>query len=542
MGKIYAVSCKKTDDEGRGIVVFNGSTFSVPFLMDGEKGMISLVYGRNQTGARLEEVTKESPDRVAPPCPYYMQCGGCDMMHMNYSKQLAVKKQHVLNVLDKRIASDRPEVEDIVPSEHPLGYRNKIHNTYGKDNGKVVSGLYMGNTHKLMSLPEGCQIENAAAKEVLKTIRDFANGKHIRIYDEDRRTGVLRHVLIRVASNGDMMVVPVIGENIFPEKHALADTIVRKHPFVKTVVLNYNSAATTMVLGKKEEVLYGPGYISETLCGCEFRISPRSFFQVNKEQTEKLYGKAMEMAAIRPDERVVDAYCGTGTIGILAAKMEEKATVTGVELNADAVRDAKSNAERNQISNAEWICADAGEYLQGAAARKEQVDVLFMDPPRSGSTPQFLKAVRSIAPKRIVYISCNPDTLARDLDILGRSYRLTRVCPVDMFSQSHHVETVVLLSKLREAKHHVSVTLDMDEMDLTSAESKATYEEIKKYVAEHNDGMKVSSLNIAQVKVKYGIIERENYNKAKSEEARQPVCPKDKEEAIVEALKAFRMI
>ncbi len=463
MGKKYGVSCKQLDNEGRGIVVFNGSTFSVPFLMDGEKGMISLLYGRNQTWARLEEVTKESADRVVPACPYFMQCGGCDLMHMNYQKQLAIKKMHVLNVLSKRIAEDHPEMEDIVASEHPLGYRNKIHNTYGKNNGKVVSGLYMENTHKLMALPEGCPIENAAAKEVLKTIRDFANAKHIHTYDEDRKNGVLRHVLIRVASNGDMMVVPVIGESIFPEKHLLAETLVKKHPNVKTVVLNYNSAATTMVLGKREEILYGPGYLSETLCGCEFRISPKSFFQVNKEQTEKLYKKAMEFAAIQPGESVVDAYCGTGTIGILAAKMQENATVTGVELNADAVRDAKSNAERNHVENVEWVCADAGEYLKGAVARKEKVDVLFMDPPRSGSSPQFLKAVRGMAPKRIVYISCNPDTLARDIETLGRSYRLTRVCPVDMFSQSHHVETVCLLiNQNAKVKHPINVGIDAE--------------------------------------------------------------------------------
>ena len=447
MGKKYTVSCKQLDNEGRGNVEFNGRTFSVPFLLDSEKGTISLVYGRNQTNAKLEEVLQTSPDRVTPECPYYMQCGGCDMMHMNYQKQLAVKEQHVKNVLAKRIAADHTKVEAIIGSEKPYGYRNKIHNTFGKENGKVVSGLYAENTHKLMPLKQGCLIENPEAAKVLNTIRDFANAKHIRVYDEDRRTGVLRHVLIRVASNGDMMVVPVIGDHIFPEKHALAQEIVKKHPNVKSVVLNYNPAANTMVLGKREEILYGPGYISEKLCDCEFRISPKSFFQVNREQTEKLYRKAMEFAAIQPGERVVDAYSGTGTIGIIAAKNEERASVVGVELNADAVRDAKNNAERNHVGNVEWICGDAGVYLQGAAARKEKVDVLFMDPPRSGSSPQFLKAVRSILPKRIVYISCNPDTLAKDLETLGRSYRLKYVCPVDMFSQSHHVETVILMSR-----------------------------------------------------------------------------------------------
>jgi 23S rRNA (uracil1939-C5)-methyltransferase len=295
-----------------------------------------------------------------------------------------------------------------------------------------------------------------------------------------------------------------------------------------------------MILGDKSETVYGPGFIVDTLLGKKFSISAESFYQVNREQAQKLYSKAIEYASLSKSDLVLDAYCGTGTIGICMS--DHCRSVTGVELNPKAVSDAGHNIKKNNATNVKVIKADATKYMNENAA-SGKFDVVVLDPPREGTTPEFIKACAKISPSRIVYVSCNPDTLARDLKLfVGEGYKAVKACPVDMFSGTEHVETVCLLSKLHEAKHHVSVKLEMDEMDITSAENKATYEEIKKYVAEHNDGMKASSLNIAQVKAKYGIIERENYNKAKSEEARQPVCPKDKEEAIVEALKAFRMI
>lgn len=447
MAKKYTVGCKQIDAEGKGIVSFNGRTFSVPFFLDGEKGTISLVYGRNETKARMEEILKPSPDRVEPECPYYMSCGGCDMMHMNYEKQLAVKQNRVLSVLEKRIAADKPEILPILRADNPFGYRNKIHSTFGIAGGKVVSGLYAESTHRLMPLPDGCRIEPKEACEIINTICGFAEKNHLTVYDEDRRKGLLRHVLIRIASDGTTMVVPVVAEKIFPKKRALAEAIAAAHPQVKTVVLNYNPAATTMVLGEQEEVLLGKGYITEKLCGCEFRISPRSFFQVHTKQAERLFGAAITFAGLKDGETAIDSYSGTGTIGILAAKSAPGAIVTGVELNADAVRDARSNAERNGVSNTEWVNADAGRFLTAAAAEGKKADVLFMDPPRSGSSPEFLKAVRRMMPNRIVYISCNPDTLAGDIELLGKAYRLTKICAADMFCQCHHVESIVLLTK-----------------------------------------------------------------------------------------------
>ena len=292
------------------------------------------------------------------------------------------------------------------------------------------------------------------------------------------------------------------------------------------MVINVNNRNTSMVLGDKEHVIYGKGYIEDELCGKRFRISPRSFYQVNPVQTEILYGKALEYAGLTGKETVVDAYCGTGTIGMIAS--DKAAKVIGVELNADAVRDARNNAKANQIRNI--------QFYQGA-----KVDVVLMDPPRSGSTEEFMNSVAQIGPERIVYVSCNPETLVRDLKYFKKKgYRVSKGVGVDMFPFTEHVETVCLLSKLN-VKHHIEVEITMDELDLTAAESKATYDEIKAYVLE-KFGFKVSQLYIAQIKRKCGIIERKNYNQSKKEDAKVPKCPPEKEAAIMDALKHFQMI
>ena len=319
----------------------------------------------------------------------------------------------------------------------------------------------------------------------------------------------------------------------------------------KVISVRFKENGTSMVLGDKESVIYGKGYIEDTLCGCTFRISPKSFYQVNPVQTELLYGKAIAYAGLTGKETVVDAYCGTGTIGIIAAKSAKK--VIGVELNRDAVRDAVKNAKCNNVKNIDFYNADAGQFMVEMAEYRadakagekngaDEVDVVFMDPPRAGSDEAFLASVVTLAPKRVVYVSCNPETLARDLLYLTKHGYLAQECqPVDMFPWTKHVETVVLLSQ-QKADDYLEVEIDLDELDATSAETKATYEEIKKYVAEHNEGMKVSNLYIAQVKKKCGIELGQNFNLPKSENAKQPQCPKEKEDAIVEALRHFSMI
>ena len=311
------------------------------------------------------------------------------------------------------------------------------------------------------------------------------------------------------------------------------------HPEISTVVLNINDKNTSMVLGEREIVLYGKGFIRDTLCGKSFRISPKSFYQVNSVQTEILYGKAVEFAGLTGKEKVIDAYCGIGTIGLVASGKARE--VVGVELNKDAVRDARINARENKVVNISFRQGDAGEFMEAMAEAGEKADVVFMDPPRSGSSEKFLNSVIKLSPKKIVYISCNPETLARDLKYLTKhGYEAKSAVPVDMFSWTEHVETVVLLSQ-QKPDDTIEIDLDLDELDATSAELKATYQEIKDYVLKEF-GLKVSSLYISQVKRKCGIEVGENYNLPKSENARVPQCPKEKEEAIKAALKYFAMI
>ena len=342
---------------------------------------------------------------------------------------------------------------------------------------------------------------------------------------------------------GQVMVVLVTAQPVLPGAKnfvkALLTEAGRQGVTITTIVQNVNSRRTSVVLGEAEKVLYGKGFILDTLCGKTYAISPRSFYQINHAQTEVLYGLAVDAAKLTGKEVVLDAYCGIGTIGLTAADHAKQ--VVGVELNRDAVHDAIGNAKHNGVKNACFFAADATQWIGEAAAAGERADVIFMDPPREGSTPQFIESVARMAPKRVVYVSCNPVTLARDLELLTRKgYKVESSTPVDMFPHSEHIETVCALSKL-DIHQKITVDLKMDELDVTAAETKATYEEIREYVKEHT-GLNVSDLYIAQVKQKCGIKERQNYNKPKAENPKRLKCPPEKEKAIREALKYFKMI
>ena len=458
-------------------------------------------------------------------------------MGKKYSESLEYKQK----MIEKLI---RPfcKVNKIIGMDEPYFYRNKVHAVVGGDRkGNIYAGTYEAGSHKIVPIDK-CLLDNEKADAIIATVIKLMKSFKYRPYNEDTGRGFLRHILIRTAEvTGEIMVTLVVGENIFPSKSNFIKALTSEHPEITTIVMNVNSKRTSMVLGEKEETLYGKGYIEDILCGKRFRISSKSFYQVNHEQTEKLYNIAIGYAALTGKENVFDAYSGIGTIGICAS--DNALSVTGVELNRDAVKDALTNCKLNNLKNVKFMAGDAGEHMEKEAASGRKYDVVFMDPPRSGSSLKFINSVCKMAPSKVVYISCGPESLARDLQLFKKKgYRVVECQPVDMFGWTGHVETVCLLSKLHEAKHHMNVRLDMDELDVTSAESKATYEEIKSYVAEHNDGMKVSNLYIAQVKAKYGIIERENYNKPKSDDARQPKCPKEKEEAIAEALIFFQII
>lgn len=392
----------------------------------------------------MREKNRKMPDS-GKRCPVKKKCGGCSLLEMEYSEQLKRKEDFVRKTLKGIV---KPEA--IIGMENPWHYRNKIHASFArKRDGSIVSGIYKEGTHRLVPV-EDCLIQDERANRIVRDLCGLFESFKIKVYNEDTGYGLVRHVLIRTGHvSGEVMVVLVCVSPVFPSKRNFVNALRKLHPEVTTVVLNVNDRRTSMVLGKRDIVLYGKGYIEDQLCGCTFAVSPQSFYQVNPVQTEILYRKAIEFADLHGTEKVLDAYCGTGTIGLIAA--EYAGEVTGVELNPEAVRNAVSNAKRNQRKNIRFIQGDAGEYMQKMAAQRETMDVVLMDPPRAGSDEAFLSSLVTLAPEKVVYISCNPVTLARDLKYLGkRGYRVNRAVPVDMFpwTAEEHVETVVLLSRI----------------------------------------------------------------------------------------------
>lgn len=379
---------------------------------------------------------------VGAHCPVAKRCGGCQWIGREYQEQLREKEKRV-----KKILSPYCRLEGIVGMEQPLYYRNKVHAVFGEDQKhRPISGIYEERTHRIVSV-DSCLIENQTADAIIVSIRELLPSFKIRPYNEDTGYGLLRHVLIRTGQiSGQIMVVLVLASPILPSKNNFVKALLKLHPEITTIVVNVNERSTSMVLGEKEQVIYGKGYIEDTLCGKVFRISSKSFYQVNPAQTDILYAKAMEYAGLTGRETVVDAYCGTGTIGIIASDRAKQ--VIGVELNADAVRDARCNAKINQVRNIRFYQNDAGKFLLEMVSQGTKADVVLMDPPRSGSSEEFLEAVVRMAPGKVVYISCNPETLGRDLKYLtGRGYKAERAVAVDMFPFTGHVECVVLMSK-----------------------------------------------------------------------------------------------
>lgn len=392
-----------------------------------------------------KEITMETKNnKNITTCPYAKKCGGCQYQGMDYAAQLK-KKQKEMNKLLKDFGKPEP----IIGMKDPLHYRNKVHAVFGRTRkGEIVSGTYEAGTHKIVNIDE-CMIEDEISQSIIRTIRGLLRSFKIRTYDEDTGYGLLRHVLVRRGfTTGQVMAVLVLSSPILPSKNNFVKALRKEHPEITTVVLNVNDKKTSMILGERDIVLYGKGYIEDILCGCTFRISPQSFYQVNPVQTERLYQTAMDYAELTGKERVIDAYCGIGTIGMVAAKKVRE--VIGVELNRNAVKDARINAKLNQIKNIAFYEGDAGRFMVSMAEEGEKADVVFMDPPRSGSDEAFLSSVIRLAPKRIVYVSCGPDTLARDLKYLARNgYQVRKMQPVDMFGFTEHCEMVVQLVKKR---------------------------------------------------------------------------------------------
>ena len=481
-------------------------------------------------------------------CPHFKTCGGCQYLDMPYEKQLEHKKKEVSDLL-------RPfcRVEEIIGMDDPFHYRNKVHAVMARDRkGRIISGVYKEGTHTVLPV-ETCLIENKKADEIIGTIRELLPSFKMKVFDEDTGYGFLRHVLVRTAhATGEIMVVLITASPVFPSKNNFVKALRKVHPEITTVVQNVNGRDTSMVLGEKEHVLYGPGFIVDVLCGKKFRISSKSFYQINPVQTEKLYNLAIEAAGLTGKETVVDAYCGIGTIGIVAASAAKE--VIGVELNRDAVRDAVTNAKANGEKNIRFYNNDAGKFMVQMASQNAHADVVFMDPPRSGSTEEFMDAVAILNPDRVVYVSCNPETLARDLAYFKKKgYKAERGWAVDQFPMTGHVETVVLLShKKADSYIHIDVEFGEGEgkipvdsiakrAEAYKPKEKVTYKMIKEYI-EAKYGFKVHTAYIAEVKRNLGLPMYDAPNAV--EELKQPrkhPTP-EKVEAIKDALRYFAVI
>ena len=409
--------------------VNNGSINSKYGKTGGHKGIMSHKEGGEK-------------GKTSSKCPVFQNCGGCQLLDMPYKKQLEQKQKNLEELLKPFC-----RVAPIIGMDNPYHYRNKVHAVFDHDRkGNPISGVYEANSHRVVPV-ESCMIEDQKADEIIGTIRGMLKSFKIRTYDEDTGYGLLRHVLIRRGfTTGEVMVVLVTSSPVFPSKNNFVKALREKHPEITTIIQNVNDRETSMVLGDKEHVLFGKGYIEDILCGCRFRISSKSFYQVNPVQTEVLYQKAIEAAGLTGKERVIDAYCGIGTIGIVASKYANE--VIGVELNRDAVKDAVENAKINGIKNIRFFCNDAGKFMMNMAEIGEHVDVVFMDPPRSGSTEEFIDSVAKIRPEKVIYVSCGPETLARDLGYFRKKgYEAKMGWGVDMFPATSHVEAIILMTR-----------------------------------------------------------------------------------------------
>ena len=523
---------------GSGIGRHEGMAVFVPATAIGDEITAHVLkVKKTHAFAKVESVDNPSPDRIEAQCPVYLKCGGCVFSHMKYEAEARIKAEHVAECF-RRIGGIDPEFEDIISAQAIHRYRNKAQFPVAEENGELKTGFYSPHSHRVIHCPD-CLLQPAEFSAILEVFAQYIKDYGVSVYDETQHKGLLRHIYLRKGTaSGEIMVCAVINGKKLPQEQALVASLTENFPGIKSIIVNSNTKDTNVILGSECRTLWGDDCITDILCGLKFRISPLSFYQVNRNQAERLYAKAAEYAALTGSETVLDLYCGAGTIGLSMASKAKK--IIGVEIVPEAIEDAKINMELNGIKNAEFICGDAAQAAEILKNQGIRPDVIILDPPRKGCSPEMLATAAEMAPERIVYVSCDPATLARDCGIFKTlGYAATTVTPVDMFPNTGHVETVVQLSQ-RKPDAYIDIDLDLDELDITAAESKATYDKIKDYVLK-KFGLKVSTLNIAQIKAKHGIIERECYNKGKDGH-RVPNCPKEKEDAITDALKHFKMI
>lgn len=526
--------------EGSGIGRYDGFAVFVRGVVPGDEITAHIIKcSKNYAIAIVKDIIKPSKYRIESDCPVSDKCGGCSFRNVSYDEELKYKRTRVNDALE-RIGKLDIEVEEIIGADCTQNYRNKAQYPVSICDGELFAGFYAYKSHRIICCDD-CKLQPIEFKAGLDAFRIWAEKADITSYDENTGKGLLRHIYFRKGfATGDIMACAVINSGKLPQSELLVSLLKEKVAGLKSVVININREKSNVILGKESKTLWGDDYISDELLGKKFVISPNSFYQVNHAQCEKLYSKARDYANLGGDEILLDLYCGVGTIGLTMADRVKQ--LVGIEIIPQAIENAKINAELNNIDNAKFICADAPKGAEILKSEGIKPDVIILDPPRKGCAPSLFDTVCQMNPKRIVYVSCDSSTLARDLKILEeKGYKTKKVSAVDMFPRTPHIETVVLLSKGEIDSKKVRVEFSLEDMDMSGFQNDATYSQIKERVLQQT-GLKVSSLYIAQIKQKHGIIERENYNKPKSENTRQPKCPPEKEAAITEALKYFGMI
>ena len=527
--------------DGEGIGKADGFTVFVKDAVIGDTVTAKIIKAKKNYGyGRLMEVLKPSPYRVEPKCEFARQCGGCQLQALSYDQQLVFKTNKVKGHLERIGGFTDIPMEPIIGMDELFHYRNKAQFPVGRNKeGKIVTGFYAGRTHNIIENRD-CALGVAENKEVLDRVIAHMEKYGIEPYNEATGKGLVRHVLIRYGYfTKEVMVCLILNGNKIPKEEQFVKSLC-EIPGMTSITINVNKKHSNVILGEEIRLLWGQEYITDRIGDISYQISPLSFYQVNPMQTQKLYAKALEYADLHGQETVWDLYCGIGTISLFLAQKAK--FVRGVEIVPAAIENAKENAKLNGLENTEFFVGKAEEVLPREYKKNGvYADVIVVDPPRKGCDETLLETMVEMNPERIVYVSCDSATLARDLKYLcERGYELRKVCPVDQFGMTVHVETVVLLSQ-QKPDDTIEIDLDLDELDATSAETKATYQEIKDYVLKEF-GLKVSNLYISQVKRKCGIEVGENYNLPKTENPKVPQCPKEKEDAIKAALKYFAMI
>ena len=554
MNKNDIVTVEITDIgvSGEGIGHVDGYTLFIKDAVIGDVVEAKVMKAKKNYGyARLMKVITPSEYRVEPKCAFARRCGGCQIQEMSYDRQLVFKDQKIRGNLERIGGFTKEQIDTVmqpvVGMEHPFGYRNKAQFPFGTDKeGNPITGFYAGRTHDIIANTD-CALGVEQNKEILEIILQYMRENKIKSYDEKTGKGLIRHALIRYGfKTKEIMVCLVVNGKKLPKAERLIEKLIQIEGMT-SITISPNTRRDNVIMGDSYEILWGQGYITDYIGNVKYQISPLSFYQVNPVQTEKLYGLALEYADLKGDETVWDLYCGIGTISLFLAQKAKQ--VYGVEIVPQAIDDAKENAKINAIDNAEFFVGKAEEVLPEYYTEYERehngetahADVIVVDPPRKGCDETLLKTIVKMQPEKVVYVSCDSATLARDLKYLcANGYEIKMCRGVDQFPQSVHVETVVLLSR-KTPDDTIEVDLDLDELDITSAESKATYQEIKDYVLKEF-GLKVSTLYISQIKRKCGIEVGEYYNISQKENQKVPQCPKEKEDAIRAALEHFAMI